>query len=318
MNKKIVSVVIILNFLLFNAYFVYAKYVYTSGEAIGVKLYTDGLIVVGISDDFVQLSGEKLKKGDIITQINGEKLTDNTDIQKNITKEKTTLDIQRDNNHFQITASPTITDGSPKLGLWLRDSTAGIGTITYFDPETNTFGALGHGITDVDTGMLMKVKNGTITPCSVSDVTKSCRGSIGELNCEFKNNNYGSLLINSDCGIYGNINEAFPIQLYKKTEIKTDITEGEASVLCTVDENGIKEYSAKILKVHANRKDTKGLVIEITDDSLIEKTGGIVQGMSGSPILQNGKLVGAITHVFVNDPTKGYGIFIENMLSQVN
>jgi stage IV sporulation protein B len=209
-----------------------------------------------------------------------------------------------------------------RLGIWVRDSTAGVGTLTFYDPESRCFGALGHAITDVDTGVLLSVKNGEIMQSTIIDVKQGRRGEPGELKGVFSGRQrvIGNILRNTQYGIYGKMYRSLP-KFYFDQPLPVcsqyDVQVGKASILTTVDEEGIKEFEIQIIKVNIQQHpSSKGMVIEITDPELLERTGGIVQGMSGSPIIQNGRIVGAITHVFVNDPKKGYGIFIEWMLEE--
>ncbi|MDD6484471.1 MAG: SpoIVB peptidase S55 domain-containing protein [Clostridiales bacterium] len=305
---KFISFSIIFNFLLFNTCFAYAKYVYPSGETIGVKLYTDGLLVVGVSD-----AANGVKKGDIIESANGKLLKSSSELSEIAGKGGSVmLSIKRGDEKLSLTLEPTNTEYGPRLGLWLRDSTAGIGTLTYYDPENSSFGALGHGITDIDTGQLMRPKSGVIGECSVSSIIKSSAGSIGEIKCSFGSGEYGSLLMNTSCGIYGKLSG--DIRFFEKAQALQGPEPGDAYILTDIDGNGAKPYSAKVLKVYDDRQASKSIVLEVTDDKLISKTGGIVQGMSGAPIMQDGNFVGALTHVFVNDPKKGYGIKAGKML----
>ncbi|MCC8169748.1 MAG: SpoIVB peptidase [Oscillospiraceae bacterium] len=223
-----------------------------------------------------------------------------------------TLTVERNGESQNISAIPSESeDGIYRLGLWVRDSTAGIGTLTYYNPENNTFAALGHGITDVDTGNILTVKSGNILPCRILSVQKSENGNPGELNGSFDGAPLGEISQNSDRGIFGTYtspvqSEAIPVAS------PSEIEKGAAYILANVDGGGVKQYSIEITKV--SQKANKNMVIEITDETLLSLTGGIVQGMSGAPIIQNGKLAGAITHVFVNNSAKGYGVFAENMI----
>ncbi len=290
-----------------------AEYVRPCGETVGIKMYTDGLLVVGTD-------GNKngIRAGDIIVSANGKLLGSIEDLSAVTAKSNTEikLEIKRNEEMLNITVNPTPAEDGSKLGLWVRDSTAGIGTLTFISRDGTEFAALGHGITDVDTGNILTLKSGNILNCSQIFAKKSSRGMIGELGASFNGGNIGEIRVNSKKGIYGSVNNINKEQ-YEEMPVATadEIHEGEASVMCNVGD-GVKEYLAEIKKVSKNSEEDKALVIEITDKELIEKTGGIVQGMSGSPVIQNGKLVGAVTHVFVNDPTRGYGIFIENMLAE--
>lgn len=299
------------------------KYLIPSGEAIGVKLYTDGVLVVGISD--VTDADGKISRpakdagimvGDWILAVNGKKVENIDDFSDKINQSggKLTLEIARDNRKKSVELSPAYSKDSEsyKVGLWVRDSTAGIGTLTFYNPENGTFGALGHGICDSDTKGLMTIRKGSVNLCRVQSVIKGERGVAGELSGDFSGSEIGDITKNTDAGIGGKTNvvpQGEPMMIASRFEVK----KGSADVLCDVDGKGPQSYKIEITKIQKNDGE-KNLVLKITDPRLIEKTGGIVQGMSGSPIIQNGRIIGAVTHVFVNDPTRGYGIFIENML----
>ena len=299
----------------------YALDVIPSGECIGVKMYTDGLMVVDTSA-VTDKNGRKIdiataygiEKGDIITKINGKKTQTSEMLSESISEScgnDITLTVRRGGKEEDKTITPADTVDGFKLGLWLRDSTAGLGTITFY--KDNQFAALGHGICDVDTGSIMPISRGIIQKCTVTSVEKGSSGSPGAISGDINGIEVGKITQNTEHGLFGSLNspckgKALPVA--EKKEIKT----GDAKILADVDGNGVKEYSIEIKRIFPSVKGTKDMVINVTDDQLIAKTGGIIQGMSGSPIIQNGKLVGAVTHVFVNDPTRGYGIFIENML----
>ncbi|MBR5809025.1 MAG: SpoIVB peptidase, partial [Clostridia bacterium] len=299
------------------------KYLIPSGEAIGVKLYTDGVLVVGISDVADALGNiyqpakdAGIMVGDRILSVNGESVKNIDDFTDKINEsgKKATLEIAREDHKFTVELLPAYSkdSGSYKVGLWVRDSTAGIGTLTFYNPENNTFGALGHGICDSDTKELMTVRCGSVNACTIRNVIKGERGIAGELTGDFSGIEIGDITQNTHAGISGNVGlipEGEPVMIASRFEVK----KGNAEILCDVDGAGPKRYKIEITKIQKGGEG-KNLVLRVTDERLLGKTGGIVQGMSGSPVLQNGKIVGAVTHVFVNDPTKGYGIFIENML----
>ena len=301
------------------------RYVIPSGEAIGVKIYSDGVLVVGISDVTAKngqiLAPAKdagIKTGDRIVDVNGEKIQDTNAFVKKINDSKgiAKLVIIRDDYVKTVKLSATESSDGYKVGLWVRDSTAGIGTLTFYDPENFTFGALGHGICDSDTKELMTVRKGSVNACNIRGVIKGEKGTTGELLGDFGGKKIGEIQTNSLCGIQG-MAEAIPQRKLVPVASRFEVKTGKATILCDIDGNGPKVYEIEITKVTKSATDTgKNLVLRVTDPDLIEKTGGIVQGMSGSPIIQNGKIVGAVTHVFVNDPTRGYGIFIENMLAE--
>lgn len=289
------------------------------GKTVGVKIFTDGLLVIGSSE----VNGKNVAKecgirtNDRIKKINGEEIQNTETLVRlvNDNPEGVRLSVTRDNRDMEIDAVPAKgEDNVYRLGLWVRDSTAGIGTVTFYNPATKDFAALGHCINDVDTGNILSVKSGNILNCSILSVTKSEKGLPGEINGAFEGDKIGDVNINSKIGIFGkmtsdtfeNVNEAIPVA--ERSEVNT----GEAYILTDAFGKDNNRYSINIKKI--TQSADKALVIEITDSRLIDGAGGIVQGMSGSPIIQNGKLVGAVTHVFVNNPLKGYGTLAENML----
>lgn len=297
----------------------YAIDVIPMGKTVGVKIYTDGLLVIGSTE----IDGENIAKkydirvNDRITEINGEK-ADSSEHFSQIVNESpngVNLKIVRDNQNLEINAVPKLSnDNIYHLGLWVRDSTAGIGTVTYYDPSTKSFAALGHCIKDVDTGNILSVKSGNILNCNILSINKSVKGSPGEINGAFEGDNIGNVMINSQIGIFGKMicNEFDNAGETLTVAAKDQVHEGEAYILSDAFENDNNKYSIEIKKI-TNAAD-KSLVLEITDNRLKELSGGIIQGMSGSPIIQDGLLVGAVTHVFVNHPTKGYGTLAENMI----
>ncbi len=303
------------------------KYLVPCGTPFGIKMLTDGVVVVGLSPvetdrgavSPAQIAG--IKEGDIILSLNGEKVSSFNDISKKIDNNKgkeMTVKIKRQDKELTIklSAVKSISDGIYRCGIWVRDSSAGIGTITFYDPVTGSFGGLGHAVCDADTGEILPLSSGEVVPVTILDITKGTAGYPGELKGTFISNSVvGKLLNNSETGVYGQLknkpseNEPIPISL------KQDVKEGKAYIYTTISGTHPEIYEIEIEKTKLNSKNsTKNMVIEIIDEDLLKATGGIVQGMSGSPIIQDGKLVGAVTHVFVNDPTRGYGIFIENML----
>ncbi|MEN2775621.1 SpoIVB peptidase [Acetivibrio clariflavus] len=302
------------------------------GNTVGVKLKIEGILVVGMSD-IETFEGKKMlpakdagiKPGDLIIEANGkpvdsiEALISEID---NSNGQEMKLKLKRDKRTEVITVKPikSVEDNKYHLGMWVRDSTAGIGTLTFYDPKNNAFGALGHGITDVDTGALMPVENGEIVESNILTIVKGRSGSPGELKGVLieERKELGIIKKNSPYGIYGVLNKdmlyKFPDKLYP-VGLRDEVELGKASILSNIDGKTVDEYEIEIQKISKKPSNKqKGMVIKIKDSELLEKTGGIVQGMSGSPIIQNGKLIGAVTHVLVNDPTRGYGIFIENML----
>ncbi len=291
------------------------RYVIASGEVIGVRIYSDGVMVVGVEN----LSGARIsgiKKGDIIEKINGVKLESIEQLSAQISAQKVNnLTIRRDLDRFELTLRGKETENGFTAGMWVRDSAAGIGTLT-FTTDDAAFGALGHAICDSDTELIVPLGHGTLSPCRVSSVKAGKSGEPGELMGVIGGEVIGAVNKNSELGLYGALSkERAGISVPVATRFL--VKEGEAEILCDVDGTGVKSYRITIEQVSQSAaKTNKSMSIRVIDDALLNITGGIVQGMSGSPILQNGKIVGAVTHVFVNDPTRGYGIFIENMLSQ--
>lgn len=297
------------------------------GDTIGVKLYTDGVLVVGVSefesaDGKVVAPAKKagMKTGDLIKKVNGKNVKKiNEFIKAAGESEVVKIIVQRGDREmtFKIQSQTSKEDNSKKLGIWVRDSTAGIGTMTFYDPEKGTFGALGHGITDIDTGDIMPSVYGEVTNANIVAVKKGEKGIPGELQGVFINNDIGEILENTKYGIYGKLaNKSIMTgKSLMEAASKDEVHEGKAYIMSNVDGQSVKKYDVEIQKIiRQNDLSTKGMVIKITDKSLIERCGGIVQGMSGSPIIQDEKIIGAVTHVFVNDPTRGYGIFIDTML----
>ena len=294
------------------------KKVILGGTPFGLKIFTNGVIVIEIDENNSPAQNAGLKINDIITKADNILINSNEQLKeiiKNSKGNKVTLTVKRNEEILTKTIIPKKdTDNNYVLGMWIRDSTAGIGTVTYFDPQCKTFGALGHGICDKDTNMLMPLRDGEIQSATISNCTKGTDSSIGGLNGYFNNDKIGDITINNGFGIYGNYQNTDctrMVDVAKDEEIQI----GTANILSTIDGTTPKEYSVEIEKVNISDNNGQNLVIKVTDEDLISKTGGIVQGMSGSPILQNGKLVGAVTHVFINSPQKGYGIYIGNMLN---
>lgn len=307
-------------------------YVVPSGSPVGVKLYTEGLLVVSVSDvtaadGTVKSPGKDagLKEGDRILAVNGQPISSTEEFSAvvNEVQSAVTLTVIRDGEAFDtaVTPVPARDENKYKLGIWVRDSTAGIGTLTFYNPETNAFGALGHAITDVDTGDIMAINNGSILSCNIISITKGAKGTPGELTGSFSNDCIGEIKQNTDLGIYGIIQTPEAVHTQGPVEVATrfQTKEGPAYILADVNGEGVKKYSVEIEKVSKSGGiNNKGIVLKITDPALLTETGGIVQGMSGAPIIQNNMLIGAVTHVFVNDPQRGYGIFAENMLDMTN
>ena len=304
------------------------RFVVPCGTLFGIKFHTKGISVINCNN--IELGfktvnpGEEcgLRSGDTILKINGRDMTSCTDMQNEIAAsggESLNMECERQGEIFHANITPIESDGEYRVGLWIRDSCAGLGTMTFYDPETNKFAALGHGICDSDTGELLPLDSAEITQAKISTITKGTNGSPGSINGYFASDEAsGNALINNETGLYGFLNN--PISYFEPIEIANiqDVQKGAAQILCTLDDGEPKYYSIEITGVNYDEKNkTKNLQIVATDNRLLEKTGGIVQGMSGSPILQNGKLVGAVTHVLITNSAKGYGIFAQNMFDEI-
>lgn len=296
------------------------------GIPFGIKLYTDGVLVVSLSGvptktgTVYPAKNAGIKVGDSVVSVNGQNVYTNEDLADLVKKsngKKLTFRVKRNKIVFTVELQPvkSIKENCYKAGIWVRDSSAGIGTVTFYDPKTNVLAGLGHAVCDVDTGKVIPISSGEIVPARIYGITKSEVGVPGELRGGFEKGSFGPLHCNCDRGIYGTVSAKKMLGKQVEILLKQEVKMGEAQIYTTV--NGTKPdcYTARIKQIrYRDLSGTRNMVIEITDERLLNLTGGIVQGMSGSPIIQNGKLVGAVTHVFVNNPTKGYAIFAENML----
>ena len=286
------------------------------GRVVGLDL-ASGTVTVAAFDDATPAAKESgIRAGDQITAIDGAEITCAEDVRRALDASKGTVEVRvlRDGAQVSIHAVPQITENGPRLGVFLRQGITGIGTVTWYDPDTGAFGTLGHGVSD-SKGCLLKMTGGKVYPAQVVSVQKGRSGAPGQLKGAMSGDTLlGSVSANSQQGVFGTARnawqgEAIPVAAWE--EVRT----GEAAIRSTVTEGEPRDYSVEILKIYSkDRPDDRNFLIRVTDPDLLRATGGIVQGMSGSPIIQDGKLVGAVTHVLVNDPTRGYGIFIENML----
>ena len=319
----------------FDVNVVKRQYLVPGGNALGVRLNTKGVLVVAVTD-VLGVDGKRynpakeagIKTGDSILEINDIKIKDAehvVDLLNQIEDKKIKIVVERNKIKFETKVTPikSMQDNCYRLGIWVRDKTAGIGTLTFYDEDSKVFGALCHGITDMDTGNLLNVEYGKITNAKIANIEQGKRGSPGEIRGIFyeTENILGEIIKNSPYGIFGLMGDEF-IKSNKRKAIpigfKEEVKEGKAHILTTIDNNKVEKFEIEILKAQPQQfPNQKSMTVRITDKKLLQKTGGIVQGMSGSPIIQDGKLVGAITHVFVNDPAKGYGIYIEWMLEQL-
>ena len=302
--------------------------VYIGGYPIGLKLYADGVVIVGTeavdTDNGAVNTAEKagLKLGDIIKKVNGNEVKSNSQVSSIIEKsagQELTFEVERKDKRFEVSFKAEFSQSEQryKAGIWIRDSSAGIGTVT-FCTKDGGFASLGHAVCDIDTKSTIPISQGESTEAKLTGFIKGQNGSAGELCGYLENESTGVIYSNDSLGVYGCFNSLPDNQTLYEIASINEVKTGEAEMITTI-ENGVTDsYSVVIEKVDAKSEDNKNLVIRITDRRLIEKTGGIIQGMSGSPIIQNGKLIGAVTHVFLNDATGGFGIFAETMLNKLN
>ena len=293
------------------------------GSAFGIKLFTDGVIVASLSDIYTEegvccpAAEAGILPGDYLLQADGQDIPDNGALARYIGSsqgEAISFQVRREDQVFSVEVTPVYGEGSFKTGMWVRDSAAGIGTLTFYDPATGVFAGLGHGICDMDTNGVMALRSGEPAPITLSGIVKGQADSPGQLRGYFSSEeSLGTLLANRETGVYGTLHQA-PAGEAVETLTREEVATGPVQLLVSLDETGPQLYEAEIQEIINRDKTTKNLVVQVTDPRLLERTGGIVQGMSGAPILQSGKLAGAITHVFTEDPTLGYGIFISNML----
>ena len=298
------------------------------GNAIGLKLYTDGVLIVGKTE----IEGKKpygkldIKEGDRIVSINNEEITSTNDLIESLNDNKgNEINIKyiRDNEELEGEITPVKNqEDEYKLGLWVRDAAAGVGTATFYIPETGMFAALGHGITDADTGNLVTISNGELVTTKIVSIQKGARGKPGEIKGSIEGGTkLGDISKNTKLGVFGKVSNINNMNIpTNEMEIanRTEIKNGKAQIICELESGKKEYYDIEIQKIYLNNnKDNKSMLIKITDKKLLEKTGGIIQGMSGSPIIQDGKFIGAVTHVLVNDPTSGYGVFADMMLKQM-
>ncbi len=302
-----------------------SMYVQVLGEPFGMKIYTDGVLVVG-STDILTGQGKinpalnaGIKVGDYIKTVNGKTITCNEDLLQLVSESQGStmkFEVIRDEkiSVYNVEPQKEKDSGIYRIGIWVRDSSAGIGTLTFYSPSNNVVCGLGHGICDTDTDDLLKVYKGELVKASIIGVEKGSSGNPGALKGKLSYDSIANVSLNCECGVYGIIGEKATQNKLTKVALKQEVKDGYAQILCTVEGETPKYYDCEIKKIGDKTAKTQNLIVKVTDKALISKTGGIVQGMSGSPILQDGKLVGALTHVLVDDSKTGYGIYAENML----
>lgn len=304
------------------------RYVVPGGDAFGIKLYTKGVIVVSV-DSVTTSKGSAdpaldagLKCGDIITRIGGKAALSSqqlTDAVEQSEGKRLNLTVERNGETLELSLKPELSvNGGYKAGIWVRDSSAGIGTVTFYDSGAGMFAGLGHGVCDVDTGKIMPLENGEAVRARISGFYKSSAGNPGELCGVFTDSVIGSLRVNHDMGVYGELlqpvgEKTIPVAL------ESEIQLGPAQMITTIDDSGPQYYDVEIVKIYPSSDlSARNMIIKVTDPELLEKTGGILQGMSGSPLLQNSMLVGAVTHVFISEPEQGYAVFAQRMIETMD
>lgn len=300
------------------------------GKAIGMRLYTEGVLVVGMSE----IEGKKpyensgIETGDKIVEVNNVEIKSTDELIQCVNSangssvEVKYINDKNEEEVANITPAKTA-ENEYKLGLWVRDAAAGVGTVTFYEPSSGEFGALGHGINDVDTYELIDIANGEIVTTNIIDIVKGEKGSPGEIRGIIEGERtIGNVSKNTSFGVYGNMLDTTSLNINKESELevanRSEIKLGKAEIMCELENGKVEKYEIEIQKIFLdNNSDNKSMLIKVTDEELIEKTGGIIQGMSGAPIIQNGKFIGAVTHVLVNDPQMGYAIFGDLMIKQM-
>ena len=320
--KSFLAIILVATFIMPQSILAYSDYIIAGGENIGLQVKNKGLIVAGFYkvSNIYPAKDALLEKGDTIIKAD-DKTIESIDDFVNVVKDSNQRNIKISyirNNKDNVTTLNLINDnGILKTGLYVKDMVSGIGTLTYIDPKTKLYGALGHEIIESSSGMKINVKDGKIYDSKVTSIDKSIRGEPGAKNANINSNIvFGDIKENTQNGVFGNyISKIDGSKLYKVADYK-DINLGNAKIITVINDNQKREYNINIIKVSNNKNDNKNILFEITDEELMNKTGGIVQGMSGSPIIQDDKIVGAVTNVVVNNPRKGYGIFITTMLNE--
>lgn len=318
--KKSISYFLLILVLIPSSVFAYSKHIIPGGENVAIEVNFNGVLIVGIYDvDGVSPGLEAgLKIGDIILEANKQKITSVNELISIINDSKNnSVDVTylRNNKRYHTKLNTISHDNVLKTGLYVKDTLTGIGTLTFIDPGTKIYGALGHEIIESNTGIMLEIKNGNIYNSEVINIERSESGNPGSKLADLKLNDIkGTIYENTNKGIFGNYTNILPNKRTYEVANINNIKLGEAKILTVISGNEVKEYKINIIKI--NKNDTKNILFEIIDDELIEKTGGIIQGMSGSPIIQGEYIIGAVTHVVIEDPHRGYGIFITNMLEE--
>ena len=303
------------------------------GTAIGMKLYTKGVLVVGMSQ-ISTISNEKTKpyensgieQGDMIVAVNNKEVSTTEELIEEVNKSNgnsVKIKYLKNNETQETSITPVKSKDNYKIGLWVRDAAAGVGTLTFYEPSTNSFMALGHGISDIDTEKIVEISNGELITANIISIKKGEKGNPGEIKGTIDcGNKIGEISKNTNLGVYGNVTNKNYLDIDYSNELevaaRNEIKEGKAQIICQLDNDGKKEYDIEIKKIYTtNNEDNKSMLIKVTDENLLNKTGGIIQGMSGAPIIQNGKFIGAVTNVLVTDQTQGYAVFADMMIKQM-
>lgn len=298
-----------------------------------MKLYTKGVLVVGMAQIDVGNNEKKkpyensgIEQGDIILEVNNSQIKNTQDLIDEVNNSEgkpLTIKYSKNEQALNTSITPIKTNNEYKIGLWVRDATAGVGTLTFYEPSTNLFMSLGHGITDIDTEKIVDIATGELITANIVSINKGRKGIPGEIRGTIDTGNtIGKIYKNTNFGVYGLVTNKNYLNMNTNEEIEVasreEIKEGKAEIICQLDNNTKRKYNLEIERVYRNNnQDNKSMLIKITDQELLEKTGGIIQGMSGAPIIQNGKFIGAVTNVLVNDPTQGYGVFADMMIKQM-
>lgn len=320
--KSFIAIILVATFIMPNYVLAYSKYIVAGGENIGLQINNDGIIIAGfykVNDSYPGYDAN-LNKGDTIIKVDGKDVKSIDDFISSIengNKTNLKLTYKRNNKEMDTTLNLINENGIIKTGLYVKDMVSGIGTLTFIDPNTKLYGALGHEVLESRSGTMIDVKDGKIYNSTVTGIEKSERGEPGSKNADVNSNTvYGDIKENTISGIFGNYTrEINKDNLYKVAEYE-DIKLGSAKIITVLEGNLKSEYDINILKVNNDKNSNKNILFEITDDNLLEKAGGVVQGMSGSPIIQGDNIIGAVTNVVVNSPEKGYGILITSMLEE--
>jgi len=295
----------------------YSEYIIPGGENIGIEVKTNGVLVVGLYEIEGRYPAKNagIKIGDIITKIDDVRVSSINELSKSLNNTEVDVSYLRNNKEYNTKLELINVDGELKTGLYVKDTVTGVGTLSFIDPNTKLYGALGHEIIESTTGEILKTNTGNIFESSVIDIERSENGNPGSKIADLKlENKKGTIFENTNKGIFGKYIGNLPAKKQYKVANLNEIKIGPATIYTVLDGEDIKEYTINILKI--NKEETKNILFEITDKELLEKTGGVIQGMSGSPIIQGDNIIGAVTHVVVDNPTKGYGIFITKMLEE--